>query len=198
MYDDEIWVVVNINGIILEDYLISSYGRLRSIKYGHDKFLNGSINNKGYILDKFYTVDKDGDIKKINSQRHRTVLQSFNIPQPPGCDQVDHINGIKTDNSLINLEWVDCKTNIQRSWETGLHKNDVRYGEKSPNHKYNEEDVNKAFELKIEGYKNSEIAKITGIKRDSLYRMFIGETWNHVYEKYKDELIKVQRLSKPR
>ena len=193
---EEIWVVVNINGKIFEDYYVSSLGRLYSVKL--DKILNGSLTSKGYVMDTFTERDEDNNKIRTHSPRHRTVMYSFEIIQPEGCDQVDHINGIKTDNSLINLEWVDCKTNIKRSWENGLHDNDNRQGENHTNSKYKTEDIERACELKIEGLKNAEISRILNINIDTLWKLFTGKAWKHVYENYKDELDKVQRLSKPR
>ena len=193
---NEIWVVVNIKGHIFEDYYVSSLGRLYSVKL--DKIIEGSLTKKGYIMDKF--TERDENNKKIttNSQRHRTVMYSFEIYQPEGCDQVDHINGIKTDNSLDNLEWVDCKTNIRRSWENGLHDNDIRYGENSHMSKYTNEEIENVCKLKIEGYNNKEISKMTGVNIDTIWKVVNGKAWKHIYKKYKDELDKVQRLSKPR
>lgn len=193
---EEIWVVVNINGRVFEDYYISSLGRLYSVKL--DKILNGSVNRKGYIMDTFTERDENNIKIRTHSQRHRTVMYSFDIYQPEGCDQVDHLNGIKTDNSLNNLEWVDCKTNIKRSWETGLHDNDLRHGENHANSIYKTEDIERACELKISGLNNAEISRILNIKVDTLWKVFNGKAWLHVYNKYKDELNKVQRLSKPR
>lgn len=183
---EEIWVVVDINGHVFEDYYISSLGRLYSVKLG--KIINGSKNRKGYIIDKFTERDENNNKVTTNSQRHRTVLYSFGILQPEGCDQVDHINGIKDDNSLENLEWVDCKTNIKRSWENGLHDNDIRYGEYNGMSKYTEEDIEKAFQLKIQGYNNMEISRMLNINKDTLWRVFHGKQWKYVYEKYKNEL----------
>lgn len=108
----EIWVVVNVNGHrIIEDYYISSYGRLCSMKYGKQKIVNGSLNRKGYVMDKYFTRDENGNVEK-------------------------------------------------------------------------------AFELKIEGKKNPEISKITGISLDSLQKMFHGLSWRRIYDKYKDKLNK--------
>ena len=193
---NEIWVVVNIKGHIFEDYYVSSLGRLYSVKL--DKIIEGSLTNKGYIMDKF--TERDENNKKIitNSQRHRTVLYSFEIYQPEGCDQVDHINGVKTDNSLDNLEWVNCKTNIRRSWENGLHDNDIRYGENSHMSKYTNEEIENVCKLKIEGYNNKEISNMTRVNIHTVWKVVNGKAWKHIYEKYKDELDKVQRLSKPR
>ena len=192
---DEIWVVVEVEGRIFEDYYISSLGRLYSVKL--DKILSGSITTKGYIMDKFTERDEYNNKITTSCTRHKMVLYSFGIYPYDNCNQIDHINGDKTDNSINNLEWVDCKTNVNRSWENGLHVNDKRSCEYSHNVKYKREDIEKACELKIQGYKNAEISRLLNISLDTLHKVFNGKQWKEVYELYENELIKVQRLSKP-
>lgn len=41
---------------------------------------------------------------------HRVIAQAF-IPNPEGKRCVNHINGNKTDNRLVNLEWVTYSEN---------------------------------------------------------------------------------------
>lgn len=109
----EIWKPINkYEGI----YEVSNLGRIRSLDRIINKANNkrqtikGSIkkqtlNNKGYLKVTLWNNNKS-ETKEVQ----RIVAESF-INNPKNKKQVNHINGIKTDNNVNNLEWCTPREN---------------------------------------------------------------------------------------
>lgn len=104
-------------------YQISSNGRLRSL----DRYVNGISGCKRLFRGKLMNLylDKGGyqinllakNGKKKNVKIHRLVANAF-IPNPKHKKQVNHINEVKTDNRVKNLEWA---TNRENNMHNGKH-----------------------------------------------------------------------------
>jgi len=100
-------------------YQASDLGNLRSLNYkrtGKIQVLKPALDNKGYLRTAFM---KDGILKTVKV--HRVIAQTF-LNTIDDKNQVNHINGIKTDNNLINLEWCNNTENQNHAIKKGLVK----------------------------------------------------------------------------
>lgn len=96
-------------------------------KMGKDK--NGYHLVGLCVLGKMYT-------RKV----HRLVGEAFVI-NPENKPQINHINGIKSDNAHTNLEWTTGSENIIHAFLTGLKSGESKRGEKHHNAKLTREQV---------------------------------------------------------
>lgn len=111
-----------INGF--EDYEVSNKGRVRT----KPRILK-SPKYKGKMTDYYYfkpKIDKDGycEVGLRNSSRvrvfmrvHRLVALTF-IPNTKNHPVINHINGIKNDNRVENLEWCTISYNTRHGFDS--------------------------------------------------------------------------------
>ena len=115
--DVEIWKpVVGFEG----RYEVSSHGRVNSLQDNHGrpvrkaKTISTSWNGQ-YLSVQLFVKDV-----KYYKSAHRLVAEAF-LPNPTNLPQVNHIDGVKTNNHVSNLEWCTAQQNIQHAYATGLN-----------------------------------------------------------------------------
>jgi hypothetical protein len=99
------------DSVVIEDfnipYKITREGGIYN--YKTNRQLKYSIDGSGYAVVK---LRKGKD--KFSIRVHRLVAKCF-LPLPLSAEHkmVNHINGIKTDNRVENLEWVSSNGNVE-------------------------------------------------------------------------------------
>lgn len=106
--EKEIWKEIEVFG---GNYSVSSEGRVRSNgllkgKNSKVRILKTEMSKKGYLR---VGLVKDGKQKKYLV--HRLVAIAF-LDNPNNLPDVNHKNECKTDNRLINLEWMSRRDNM--------------------------------------------------------------------------------------
>jgi hypothetical protein len=167
-FDMEIWK--DIEGY-QGSYQVSNLGRVKSLLNSKEIILK-PINSKGYSS--VFLSNGKGTVKKFKI--HRLVCICF-LPNLENKPQVNHINGIKTDNRLENLEWSDNSSNQIHAIKTGLKV--MKYGSNHGMSKLTEDQVKK-IKYEYNDLFEYQIAEIYGITQANVNFIRRGKTWRHV------------------
>lgn len=135
-------------------YQVSNLGRVRGLNRSVKHYFGGpkkvkqkimrTYKNKGYIN---VALNKDGKQKHFSI--HRLIALHF-ISNEHNKPHINHINGIKHDNRIENLEWCTRSENLKHAVKSGLYKR--------PNVKLRDKEVRKIRRLHKEGLSQLSIA----------------------------------------
>lgn len=161
-------------------YEVSNLGRVRRLAYAYATSFRGkpvsrpppgkvfrleSLSTKGYPR-----VNLCGAVHAV----HRLVADAF-IPNPHELAQVNHKNGVKTDNRAANLEWVTNQGNRDHAVKAGLHPRGSQISKV-----LTEADIPRIRALAADGVSQRTIAAAYGVCQQTISHVVRRSTWPHV------------------
>lgn len=164
----------NLEDFGFKNYCIDTNGNVYNLK--SDRFVKQHLTKKGY-----YRVGMicDNSVSKTCIV-HRLVALAF-IPTNDISLEVNHKDGDKKNNNVDNLEWVTSLENIQHAVTSGLR--DVHY-------KYTDDDVHLVCNLLEQGYRNVDVANMTGMSKSHISGIKTGRYYPEIVAEYEIGFVK--------
>lgn len=147
------------------NYEASSLGRIRRADSG--KVRPAFVNPRGYPS---LRLCRDGDL--LTRTVHSLVADAFIGPRPNGND-VNHIDGCKTNNAPTNLEYLSHGDNVRHAVANGRHPR----GERNGQSKLTADQVAQ-IRLKYGARSSRSLAAEFGVSVTTVIRIIAGKRWN--------------------
>lgn len=161
-------------------YMVSNMGRIVGVK---NRVLRPARGRDGYCVTSFR-----GKSRLV----HRVVIETFVGDIEDGMT-VDHVNGIKYDNRLENLEIVSRSENQKRAYRLGLVVGCS--GESNGGATLTEQEVLNIYNMIVDGFTNDDIGMKYKIHPRYVSLIRHGKRWGYLYHSHdvsklcKDDLI---------
>lgn len=165
-------------------YEISNMGNVKSLSRervvgvwgGKTPVLKERILKLGADSSGYPTVKLYGNGMKRTPKVHRLVADAF-IPNPHQKKEINHINGIKSDNRVENLEWCTRTENIRHADATGLRN---CTGENNHTAKLRKEQVLQIKERLSDGANQTKLGIEYNVSASVINHIKTGRTWKSV------------------
>ena len=154
------------------NYIAVKSGDIYSMKTY--KFLKKATNkDTGYYI---VTLCNDSG-HRIGESVHRLIALAF-LPNPENKPQVNHIDGVKINNSVDNLEWCTVSENAIHAWNTGL-KPLVLSTRSTDN-----DTIHTICKMICDNFTNAEIIRKTNASQSIVASMRHGDIYTDITSQY--------------
>jgi hypothetical protein len=169
---EDFYAVSNLSNVkrIYVEKSIFRYGKFQLFRH-KERYLIGQVNPDGYL-----TVELSFSGCRRTAFKHRLSAIAF-IPNPNNYDTVNHINGIKTDNRIENLEWMKNYDNVQDYW---TRRRATKKFYSSPKSKLSLSEIVHIKILLSKGLSVIEVSDKLSISRSIIYSIKNNATWKDV------------------
>lgn len=133
------------------------------------------MNSWGYVQIKYR--DPDDYRRERSVLAHRVIWESVHGPLDVALT-INHINGVKTDNRLSNLEAVSQADNVRHAFATGLNRG--RPGAESASARLTDQCVAAIYQRAWAGENQTDIGADYGVGREIVSNIKRGWAWTHV------------------
>lgn len=163
-------------------YEISNYGEIKTFNHrnkGKEAIMKPALDAGGYLRTMLIGDDKKYHTVKV----HRLVAKAF-LENPENKPQVNHINGIKSDNRVSNLEWSTPSENVKHSYN--FLNRERLHGEKNHEASLTDAQVIEIRKNYVRGKTSNnretkaEIAKKYNTSFAVIKRIVSNKTWKHL------------------
>lgn len=169
---NEVWKLIPQD----ERYAVSNFGRVKRAVGGTgtraNKLCKQQPDDDGYMR----VVLGSRNFNKKNYGVHTLVATAFIGVCPPDCDQVNHIDSDKANNTVDNLEWSDSLHNNQ--WRSVLGH--TKQGSDHHNSKLTEQDIPVIRQMLADKIHIRTIAKHFNVSTYPIMSIKKNRWWKHV------------------
>ena len=162
---NEIW-----ENIPNTEYSVSNMGRVGSRKYGKWRMLRPSPNSGGYLQ-----VGLCVKGRQQNVRVHHLVAAAFLSPKPTPKHEINHIDGVRTNPRVDNLEWVTRSGNQNHRYD--VLKHGAPRGEAHGWSKLTEGSVRDMRRRCAAGEFYQAVATDHGVCKQTVCNIVTGKTW---------------------
>lgn len=156
------------------DILGNVYSMFDNVGHKSGRLKSNTVTPRGYVVTKLSINGKARD-----HFIHRLLMLTFRPIENSDKLQVNHIDGIKTNNSLSNLEWCTSRENIRHAWHV-IKVSYVRCGEDSSRARFTENDIREIRRLATTGMTQEAIGKIFNASQRVISKIVTRKSWKHL------------------